>query len=122
MKSVESKREREKEIVGQMIALYCHGNHGTPSKGPLCPECAELRAYAESRSDHCPFMENKTFCVNCPVHCYKPSMREKICVVMRYSGPRMIFHHPIVAIHHLISTKQEQRRLRKEGKLPTQSQ
>lgn len=28
-------------------------------------------AYARLRSDKCPFMETKTFCSNCKVHCYK---------------------------------------------------
>ena len=33
---VEEKRRREKEVVGQMIAIYCHGTHHTPA-GQLCP-------------------------------------------------------------------------------------
>lgn len=103
-----TKREREKELVSQMIALYCRKNHG--GKG-LCPDCAALDAYARLRSDKCPFMETKTFCSNCRVHCYKPEMREKIRLVMRFSGPRMIFHHPIVAIRHVIETKKEKKRL-----------
>ena len=37
----------------------------------------------------------------------KPEMREKIRQVMRYSGPRMIFHHPIAALRHLYYTQQE---------------
>ena len=52
-------------------------------------------------------MENKTFCSNCKVHCYKPDMREQIRRVMRYSGPRMIKTHPILAIRHLIESKLE---------------
>lgn len=111
MKSIESKREREKKMVSEMIALYCRKNHGT--KGMLCPECAALKLYARQRSDKCPFMETKTFCSNCKVHCYKPEMREKIRAVMRFSGPRMIFHHPVAAIRHLIETKKEKRRLEK---------
>mgnify|MGYP000126054025 FL=1 len=111
MKSTEGKREREKEMVSQMIALYCRKNHGT--KGTLCPECAALNLYARQRSDKCPFMETKTFCSNCKVHCYKPEMREKIRMVMRFSGPRMIFHHPVAAIRHVIGTKKEKRRLEK---------
>lgn len=111
MKSTESKREREKEMVSQMIALYCRKNHGT--KGTLCPERAALNLYARQRSDKCPFMETKTFCSNCKVHCYKPEMREKIRMVMRFSGPRMIFHHPVAAIRHVIETKKEKRRLEK---------
>ncbi len=113
MKSIETKREREKKMVSEMIALYCRKNHGT--KGTLCPECAALNMYARQRSDKCPFMETKTFCSNCKVHCYKPEMREKIRAVMRFSGPRMIFHHPVAAIRHVIETKKEKRRLEKSA-------
>lgn len=111
-KDVATKREKEKELVSQMIALYCKKQHG--SKHGLCAECAELDAYARMRSDKCPFMETKTFCSNCKVHCYKPVMREKIREVMRFSGPRMIFTHPIAAIRHVIETKKEKKRLEKE--------
>lgn len=113
MKSVKTKREREKKMVSEMIALYCRKNHGT--RGTLCPECAALNLYAQQRSDKCPFMETKTFCSNCKVHCYKPEMREKIRAVMRFSGSRMIFHHPVAAIRHVIETKKEKRRLEKNA-------
>lgn len=112
-KSVESKREREKQIVSQMIALYCRKKHHT--KSGLCQECAELDTYAKQRSDKCPFMETKTFCSNCKVHCYKPQMREQIRAVMRFSGPRMMFYHPVVAIRHLLETKKEKKRLMEEN-------
>ena len=110
---VAAKREREKRMVSEMIALYCRRRHGTRA-GELCPECAELAEYARQRSDRCPFMETKTFCSNCRVHCYKPEMREKIREVMRFSGPRMIFHHPVAAVRHVIETKAEKRRLSRE--------
>lgn len=107
---IQTKREREKQLVFQMIALYCKKQHGGKS---LCPDCAALDAYARQRSDRCPFMETKTFCSNCKVHCYKPEMREKIRAVMRFSGPRMLFHHPVIAIHHMIETQKEKKRLEK---------
>lgn len=113
MKDVEAKREREKETVSLMIAIYCRKRHHT--KGKLCSDCEKLDAYARLRSDKCPFMETKTFCSNCKVHCYKPEMREKIREVMRFSGPRMIFHHPVAAIRHLIETKKEKKRLEREN-------
>lgn len=69
------KREREKEVVSLMIKIYCRKNHKTKT---LCPECAALESYARQRSESCPFMETKTFCSNCRIHCYKPEMREKI--------------------------------------------
>ena len=109
MSETATKREREKAMVSEMIALYCHKNHHT--HGKLCDECAALDNYARTRVEHCPFMETKTFCSNCRVHCYKPDMREKIRVVMRFSGPRMIFHHPITAIRHVIEIKREKKRL-----------
>ena len=105
---VKSKREQEKEIVSRMIAIYCRQKHGCKN---LCPECAALDAYARLRSDNCPFMETKTFCSNCKVHCYKKDMREKIREIMRFSGPRMIFYHPIMAIRHVIESKKEKKRM-----------
>lgn len=113
-KDLSVKREKEKAMVSQMIALYCKKKHRT--KGGLCGECAALDAYARERSDKCPFMETKTFCSNCRVHCYKKDMREQIRQVMRFSGPRMIFHHPVAAISHVVETKKEKRRLEKEAK------
>jgi hypothetical protein len=38
------------------------------------------------------------------IHCYKPAMREKIKNVMRYSGPRVTFRHPILALFHVIDS------------------
>ena len=112
-KDVETRREQEKALVSQMIALYCRKKHG--GKKGLCAECQKLADYARSRSDHCPFMETKTFCSNCKVHCYQPAMREQIKEVMRFSGPRMIFTHPAAAIRHVIETKREKRRIEREG-------
>lgn len=107
---IQAKREREKEVVSLMISLYCRKNHGGKT---LCPDCAELERYARTRSDRCPFMETKTFCANCKVHCYKPEMREKIREVMRFSGPRMLLYHPVMAIRHGIESRKERRRIEK---------
>jgi hypothetical protein len=108
MTSTEKKRQREKKIVREMIQLYCRDHH-KPSSRP-CSSCAALIAYAHERSDKCPFMENKTFCSNCRVHCYQQGMRDQIRTVMRYSGPRMLKTHPILAIRHLIESKAEKHR------------
>lgn len=112
MNKVEHKRQREKETVSLMIRLYCEKKHGI--KKELCPECSKLNDYAILRSDKCPFMESKTFCSNCRAHCYKADMREKIREVMRFSGPRMIVHHPVMALRHVIESKKEKKRLEKK--------
>lgn len=109
MTDLDAKREQEKQTVALMIRLYCRKKHH--QKSGLCPDCAALAAYAAQRSDRCPFMETKTFCSNCKVHCYCPEMREKIREVMRFAGPRMLLHHPVMAVRHLIETKREQKRL-----------
>ena len=107
--TAEEKRLREKRVAEEMIRLYCRRQHGT--QGGLCGECAALLEYSRHRSDCCPFMENKTFCSNCRVHCYKPEMREKIRAVMRFSGPRMLFSHPVMAVRHVVESKREKKRL-----------
>ena len=110
---IQTKREREKRLVSEMIALYCRKHHGG---NVLCPDCAALDTYARQRSDNCPFMETKTFCSNCKVHCYRADMRNKICAVMRFSGPRMLFYHPASALSHLVESGREKQRRKKERK------
>jgi hypothetical protein len=99
---------RESRTIHAMIEIYCRDHHGNGvrrnngMKHKFCPGCRELLAYAELRLDKCPFQKNKTTCGNCPVHCYKPSMREKVREVMRYAGPRMTYRHPVLALFHLL--------------------
>jgi hypothetical protein len=92
--------ERERRTIVVMIEIYCHARH-RPSDG-LCDECEQLCDYAMQRIDKCPFQDNKPTCAKCAVHCYKLEMREKVRKVMRYSGPRMMLYHPILAIMHYI--------------------
>lgn len=108
--AAQDKRTREKQVVSQMIALYCRGVHRT-RKGALCPACSALDAYARQRVDRCPHMETKTFCSNCKTHCYRPEMRAQIRAVMRYAGPRMLLVHPVLAVRHLIESQREKRSL-----------
>ena len=95
--------EHEIQTGRKMIGIYCRGHHG--SGKALCEECRELYAYVEQRAEKCPFGEEKPACSRCPIHCYKPRMKEKIGRVMRFSGPKMIYRHPILALRHLIATR-----------------
>lgn len=108
-------KEKELCVVALMIKKYCKGNHGT-KKGTLCTECTEPLNYVEFRRSKCPFGDGKPFCSNCKIHCYKPEMREKIRSVMRYSGPRIVLDHPVLATRHLIESKQEKKKLENEVK------
>ncbi len=95
---LQEKRNKEIQIVKLMIELYCRKRHG-PN---ICPECQELLDYASARVEACPFMETKTFCSKCTVHCYNEEMRGKIKRAMRFSGPRIILYHPVLAVKHLL--------------------
>lgn len=101
-KQLNPKRESEKEIVAQMIGLYCRGKKHSKSAGALCSECQELLDYARQRIQRCPRMEDKTFCSKCPVSCYSRKQSQRIREVMRYSGPRIFFVHPILVIRHAL--------------------
>ena len=46
--TVAEKRDGEKLLVSEMIALYCRKNHHT-AKGSLCPQCQALHDYALQR-------------------------------------------------------------------------
>ncbi len=107
--------EQEKKLIPVMIKIYCHGNHHTKGND-LCEECKKLTEYALFRLDKCPFKENKGFCSFCKIHCYKPEMKEKIRLVMKYSGPRMIFTHPIFALKHPIALMKYKRMKKRESK------
>ncbi|MBM4443753.1 MAG: nitrous oxide-stimulated promoter family protein [Chloroflexi bacterium] len=104
---------RERRTVAAMIDLYCRNHHGDNT---LCSECAGLLVYASERLEKCPFQEGKTVCSRCPVHCFQPAMRERIRAVMRFSGPRMLRRHPIMAVRHFIDrARKEPVRPREEG-------
>ena len=119
---INKKREKEKQMVSYMIALYCKKNHhnkynkGSINKNGLCAECQELAEYAGLRSDKCPFMETKTFCSACKVHCYTKEKQEKIRQVMKYAGPRMLPVHPILTIKHGMVTMKSVRQKKKDNK------
>ena len=109
--AVARRRAREQRVISQMIALYCrerHGRAGAPLDHraacgeAVCAECAALDDFAQQRTARCPHMATKTSCNRCATHCYPAEMQARIREVMRYAGPRMLLHHPIAALRHLI--------------------
>lgn len=101
---------RERRTLTLMVTLYCRAHHPRTQRGEagdtaLCPHCATLLSYALARLDGCPFGEDKPVCASCQVHCYRPVMRDRIRQVMRYSGPRMTYRHPYLALRHLLDRR-----------------
>ena len=101
-----AKREKEKRVIQEMITLYCRKQH---HELQLCKECNSLLQYAKQRIDCCPFIESKTFCSNCRVHCYRKEQREQIRQIMRYSGPRMLLHRPVMVLQHMWLSRKEKK-------------
>ncbi len=95
------RRARELKTIRAMVRMYCRG-HGHDCLEALCADCGELMAYATRRLERCVFGDAKPTCANCVVHCYSAEMREKVRVVMRWAGPRMLLRHPILGITHLL--------------------
>ena len=94
------RRVRELKTIEIMVRMYCRQHHdGTP----LCADCAELFDYAQRRLQRCVFGDAKPNCAKCVVHCYNATMRERIRIVMRWAGPRVLLRHPILGILHLLA-------------------
>ncbi|MEI7087233.1 nitrous oxide-stimulated promoter family protein [Pectobacterium versatile] len=91
-------RQREIRTVGLMIELYEKHHPETDDNA----QYKDLFNYAIKRLERCQFGEDKPACKHCPIHCYQPARREAIKAIMRWSGPRMLLRHPILAIRHLI--------------------
>ena len=91
---------RELRTVEVMIGIYCRGHHG--AGGDLCRDCRELWEYTRRRVDGCSFGAEKPTCLNCTTHCFKRDMRHRIRTIMRYAGPRMPWHHPVLTLFHFI--------------------
>lgn len=106
---------REKKTMKVMISLYCKANHNSTNR--LCEECEQLYSYAKHRLGLCPFQQEKPTCGNCTIHCYKPDMREKARKVMRFSGPRMTWRHPILALFHLFDGFRKPPEIKKKKKV-----
>ena len=113
--------EGEKKVVSKMIATHCRSAHRLnrhPGK-KLCQECEELEGYAMQRLERCPFGEEKPTCGNCPIHCYKKDMRQRIKEAMRFAGPRMLFLHPLDTIRHFRKEHQRNRQYTSKPKANT---
>ncbi len=91
--NLDKKRNKEKKIISLMIDIYCK-KHSDIDKD-------KLKNYAYMKIERCPRMKEKTFCSKCPIQCYNKEYQMQIKKVMKYSGKRLIFIHPLLVIKHL---------------------
>jgi len=88
----------EKMTIEAMVRIYCRYHHGKD----ICEDCGAILSYCFARIEKCIFGPDKPACNTCTVHCYSPKMREQVKTIMRFSGPKMIYKHPYLAIVHLL--------------------
>jgi len=98
MKAECKRFKREFGTLAAMTKLYCRAFHRSETRP--CAECGDFLGYARLRIEHCPFGDEKPACNDCPVHCYKPERREEARTIMRYAGPKMLTHHPLMTVLH----------------------
>ncbi|BAL83114.1 hypothetical protein SELR_14060 [Selenomonas ruminantium subsp. lactilytica TAM6421] len=99
---IEKRRQEETQTVLEIIKIYCRGhNHLRANGKDLCPNCRKIADYALDKLNKCPRMDIKTFCSVCPIHCYGKEEAAQIQEMMRYGGPRMLWHHPVMALRHI---------------------
>lgn len=90
-----------------MIVLYCRQNHLVRESNAvygnklICLDCRNLLDYALIKIDNCRYGNLKPDCSSCTTHCYKHDMQTFVKKVMRYSGPRMIFYHPLTSLLYI---------------------
>jgi len=98
----------EFKTIQMMVKIYCkHHHHSSIKINDVCNECADFIRYANKKLDRCPYGEIKPTCNKCPIHCYKIEKRLQAKKVMLFSGPRIIFSHPFLALRHLLSERNE---------------
>lgn len=101
MLTLESKRiSRERQTIKSMVEIYCESKHST--NGCICKDCQEILDYCNLRISKCVFGNKKPACSECPIHCFKPEMKKKIKTIMRFSGPKMVFRHPVYSLYHIL--------------------
>lgn len=105
---------KEMEVVDLMIDIY-YKKQIRLDEGKNV-EKKDLINYCHYRLSKCPFKDNKPFCSNCKIHCYDKIHQELIRKVMRYSGPRMMIYHPIIAIRHLIESSKNKKMIKRKEK------
>lgn len=99
MNPLNKRLDRERRTMAKMVEIYCNARHERTDVA-LCADCQDFLNYADLRLEKCPYGLHKPTCANCPIHCYKPGQRARARMIMRYSGPRMLFRHPYLALAH----------------------
>lgn len=114
------RRQRELKTIAVMLDMYCRAHHH-PLRQGLCDECSALLDYAGRRLQRCVFGDAKPTCNHCVVHCYSADLRERMRLVMRWAGPRMLLRHPVLGLMHLHDGRRPVPRLPEKPRSPVKT-
>lgn len=92
----------EADTLQAMVSLYCQHHHGTSDQ--RCPQCEAFLNYALKRLACCPYGAQKPVCAKCRIHCYRQAEKDLARNIMRWSGPRLTFTHPMLTLKHLVKS------------------
>lgn len=98
--------KRDVSVLARFIDIYCKSNHIQAKRSPvrtkgeigeyvngllvaLCPDCRRLLLHGVSKRIICPY-DPKPRCRKCPTYCYYDPYRQKIKMVMRFSGAYLL--------------------------------
>ncbi len=105
---------REKKMVDSMIFIYCKDHHR--SINIPCKSCADFREYSKNRLENCFYQEKKPVCGRCGLICYNSNFKKFGESCFNYADPRMVFHHPKLAFHHIIDSFRKNDQLKIKNK------
>lgn len=98
-----SKKARDLKVLTGFVSIYCQQKHAEDTKSPLalrsdilkqvlggkeimlCRDCSRLLSHGIAKLMLCPY-DPKPMCKKCKTHCYAPGYRDKMRIVMRFSG------------------------------------
>lgn len=110
---------RETKTLTAMFSVYCKGHHQA-KEAQLCTQCKAIRDYTIKRLHNCPLIERKPTCANCLIHCYNKDMQNKVRIIMRYSGPRILLRHPLLTLYHFLDSRIKPQAMKKQKTPPKQ--
>jgi hypothetical protein len=106
--------QREKRMVDAMVHIYCKEHHGYTDVP--CAKCFELGVYAKNRLENCRYQEKKPVCGRCGLTCYNAQKKDYAESIFNYAGPRMMFQHPLLGLHHFLDAFRNNNQLKKQSK------
>lgn len=111
METLTKPQKSDIHLIGKFVEVYCNGKHGAVDRASfslpaglgerrLCPECSAFMQYAVTKRMKCPLEAEKPTCKHCRIHCYAKPQREKVRVIMAYSGRKLMLRGRLDYVWH----------------------